>query len=55
MKLFLVALGALALVHTLVSFAAYRFLAETKVLSAEQLPDIETTTSEQRAKGTEFV
>lgn len=39
------------LVHTLVCLAAYRFLTETKVLSAEQLPDIETTTAEQRARG----
>jgi hypothetical protein len=53
MKLFLVALGALALVHTLVSFAAYQFLTETKLLSTNT-PDstpVDITTPEQRARG----
>jgi hypothetical protein len=52
MKLFLIALGALAVVHTVVSFAAYQFLTPTKLLSASTDPTpVDTTTPEQRARG----
>ena len=51
MKQFFIALATLALVHSVVSFAAYRFLTKTTVQSSPGTPPIETTTPEQRARG----
>ena len=51
MKPFFIALVTLALVHSAISFGAYRFLTRTTVESSTDAPPVETTTSEQRAQG----
>lgn len=51
MKQFFIALVALALVHSAVSICAFRFLAKTTVESSTDLPPVETTTPDQRARG----
>ena len=51
MKQFLIALAALAVVHTAVSFGAYRLLTKTTVESAKDEPPVETTTVADRARG----
>jgi hypothetical protein len=52
MKPFFIALVTLALVHSAVSFGAYRFLTKTTAVeSSTDAPPVETTTPEQRAQG----
>jgi hypothetical protein len=51
MKEFFVALAVLALVHTLVSFAAYRFLTKRTVEFSTDYPPVETAPPEQQARG----
>lgn len=51
MKPFFIALVTLALVHSAVSFGAYRFLTKTTVESSTDAPPVETTTPGQRAQG----
>jgi hypothetical protein len=51
MKLFFIALVTLALVHSAVSFGAYRFLTRTTVELLPGPPPVETTTPNQRASG----
>ena len=50
-KDFLIALAVLTLVHSFVSFAAYRFLTKTTVESSTDHPPAQTTTPEQQARG----
>jgi len=49
-KTFWISLTVLVLVHSIVSFAAYRFLTKTTDV-ASPLPDGETTTIEKRSDG----
>jgi len=51
MKPFLISLIALVLVHSAVSFGAYRLLTKTTVESSTDVPPVETTTPQQRAQG----
>lgn len=51
MKQFFIALVTLALVHSAVSFGAYRFLTRTTVESSTDAPPVETTAPDQRASG----
>ena len=51
MKRFLITLAVLALVHSIVSFCAYRFLTKTVVKSSSESPPAETTTPDQRGRG----
>jgi hypothetical protein len=51
MKPFFIALVTLALIHSAVSFCAYRFLTKTTVESSTDAPPIETTNPDQRASG----
>jgi hypothetical protein len=51
MKPFFISLGVLVLVHSLISFAAYRFLTKTTVLSTTDYPPVETTTADEKARG----
>jgi len=50
MKQFLIALAALAVVHTAVSFAAYRLLTKTTVESARDEPPVERTTAADQTR-----
>jgi hypothetical protein len=50
-KEFFIALAVLALVHSLVSFAAYRFLTKTTVESSTDHPPVQTTTPDQQSRG----
>ncbi len=51
MRPFFTALLLLALVHSLVSFGAYRFLTETTVESSTDASPVNTTTPDERAQG----
>ena len=51
MKQFFIVLVTLALVHSAVSFGAYRLLTKTSVGSSTEGPPVETTTPEERASG----
>ena len=50
-KEFFIALAVLALLHSVVSFAASRFLTKTTVESSTDHPPVQTTTPEQQARG----
>ncbi len=51
MKQFLIAFVTLALIHSAVSFAAFRLFTKSTVLSSFEGPPVETTTTEQRDAG----
>ena len=51
MKPFFIALVTLALVHSAVSFGAYRLLTKSTVETSTDTPPVETTTPEQRTQG----
>jgi hypothetical protein len=51
MKQFFIALVTLTLVHSAVSFGAYRLLTKTTVQPSTQTPPVETTTPEERTSG----